>query len=67
MSVEFPIVISNPLWPEPNRATARIAVREAYAAPATAPSKGMPIVHADKVSISDEAREAYQRLVAEIA
>jgi hypothetical protein len=57
------IVVSNPLWPEPNRDAYRIAMRQAYAVPAAATPTGMPIVHADTVSISEEARSAYRRLI----
>ncbi len=64
MTVDFPIVVSNPAWLQPKPEAYRAAVREAYVVPAAAVPSGMPIVHADTVSISDEARAAYRRLVA---
>lgn len=62
MSVEYPIVVSNPALFQPIVDTYRIAVQEAYVVPAAAVPSGMPIVHADTVSISDEARAAYRRM-----
>ena len=64
MTVEFPIVVSNPAWLQPKPDAYRIAVREAYVVPAATVPNGMPIVHADTVSISEEARAAYRQLAA---
>ncbi|MDJ0811509.1 MAG: hypothetical protein QNJ48_02310 [Desulfobacterales bacterium] len=64
MTVDFPIVVSNPAWLQPKPDAYRIPVREAYVAPAATVPNGMPIVHADTVSISEEARAAYRRLTA---
>ncbi|MGD9097087.1 MAG: hypothetical protein PVF97_03315 [Desulfobacterales bacterium] len=63
MTVEFPVVISNSQLPRPLPEAYRTTVRQAYVVPATAHPGGMPIVHADTVTISDEARAAYQRMV----
>ncbi len=63
MTVEFPIVISNPVLPRPLPEAYGVAVRQAYVVPAATHPGGMPIVHADTVTISDEARAAYRRLV----
>ncbi len=63
MSVDFPLVVTNPAWPQPRVDTYRVAVREAYGAPAATAPKRMLIVHADTVSISEEARAAYRRMV----
>lgn len=64
MTVEFPIVIANPVLPRPLPEIYDRAVRQAYVAPAVTLPSGMPIVHADTVTISDEARAAYRRMVA---
>ena len=63
MTVEFPIVVNNPALPQPVVEAYRIGVREVYVAPAAATPSGMPIVHADTVTISDEARAAYRRMI----
>ncbi len=63
MGVEFPIVISNPVLPRPLPDVYGMAARQAYVAPAATLSSGIPIVHADTVTISDEARAAYRRMV----
>ncbi len=63
MTVEFPIVVTNPALPQPVVEAYRIGVREAYLAPAAAAPTCMPIVHADTVTISDEARAAYRRMI----
>ena len=63
MIVEFPIVISNPLLPRPPAEVYRTAVRQAYTVPAATAPSGMPIVHADTVTISEEGRAAYRRMV----
>ena len=63
MTVEFPIVVSNPLLPRPLAEAYRTAVRQAYVVPAAAAPSGMPIVHADTVTISEEGRAAYRRMV----
>lgn len=63
MTVEFPLVVSNPLTHAPQVAAYRIAVRDAYVVPAATVPQGMLIVHADTVTISDEARAAYRRMI----
>ncbi|MGD8268100.1 MAG: hypothetical protein PVF55_08025 [Desulfobacterales bacterium] len=63
MTVEYPVVVSNPTLPLPKLDAYRAAVREVYIAPAATTAGGMPIVHADTVSISDEARTAYRRMI----
>ncbi len=63
MTVDFPIVVSNPLLPRPLAEAYRTTVRQAYAVSTAAAPSGMPIVHADTVTISEEARAAYRRMV----
>jgi hypothetical protein len=65
MTMEFPLVRTNPALPGPAVDAYRIAVRQAYVVPAAAVPSGMPIVHADTVSISEEARAAYRLMIAD--
>ncbi len=63
MTMDFPIVISNPMLTRPLPDAYRVAVGHAYVVPAATLPSGLPIVHADTVTISEEAREAYRRMV----
>jgi hypothetical protein len=63
MSLEFPLVVPNPPILSPRIDTYRMAVQEAYHPPAATTPRGMLIVHADTVTISDEARAAYRRMI----
>jgi hypothetical protein len=63
MTVKFPVVVANRALSLPRLETYRAAVREVYIVPAATIASGMPIVHADTVSISDEARAAYRRMM----
>ena len=63
MAVKYPVVVANPTLPYPKFDVYRAAVREVYIVPAATTAGGMPIVHADTVSISDEARAAYRRMI----
>ncbi len=65
MTVDFPIVATHPALPQPIAEAYRIGVRQAYVVPAATVPNGMPIVHADTVSISEEARAAYRRMIAD--
>ncbi len=67
MTVEFPIVIANSVLPRPLPEVYGLAARQAYVVPAAGLPSGMPIVHADTVTISDEARAAYRLMVASAA
>ena len=61
--MDFPIVISNPVLPRPLPEAYGTAVRQAYVPPPATLPGGMLIVHADTVTISDEARAAYRRMI----
>ena len=63
MTVKYPVVVSNPTLPLPKPDAYRAAVREVYTVPAATTAGGVPIVHADTVSISDEARAAHRRMI----
>ncbi len=63
MAVKYPVVVANPTLPHPKLDTYRAAVREVYIVPAATTAGGMPIVHTDTVSISDEARAAYRSMI----
>lgn len=65
MTVKYPAVVANPALPLPKIDTYRASVREVYIVPAATTTGGLPILHADTVSISEEARAAYRRMVAE--
>lgn len=62
MTVKYPVVVANPALPSPKPDVYRAAVREVTIVPAATTASGIPIVHADTVSISDEARVAYRRM-----